>query len=78
MESRLGKYFTHSGFSYINAISWCFIPLWSGSSSGVTVYRTILCAWGQGGLGETSNLGQSLCDSVEDTVFSSTQKSALH
>ena len=45
-----------------------FLPCGQEILQMSSVYRTVLCA---GGLGETSNLGQSPSDSIDDTVFSS-------
>lgn len=77
MESHLRKFFAlaHSGFSYINANSWCFLPLWSESSSGVFRFTEPLCmcvcvlggGW-NGTLVKTGSLSQSPSDSVDDTI----------
>lgn len=52
MGSCLGKYLAsaHLGFSSINAISWCSLPLWSGSPSGVFWLQNHFVCIGAGGL----------------------------
>ena len=67
------------GFSSINASSWCSLPLWSGSSSGVFSLQNHFVCIRARELREISNVDQSPSDSVDGTMlqFSSVTQSCL-